>query len=247
MFRTLAAAATNVGKVRSINEDALVASSPVFAVADGMGGHNAGERAAAIAVEELGKLADLPEPPNRLQVAAAIATARERIAALHSGPAGRAAGTTVSGAILTGLPAAPVWLVVNLGDSRTYRYAGGVLERLTEDHSEVQVLIQAGFITSAQARLHPRRHVVTKALGAGVVCAPDFRELRARAGDRMLVCSDGLTEHVGDRRIAQTLHAHKDPHDAVRALLRLALAAGGKDNISLIVVDLADTPEGAED
>ncbi|MDR3360126.1 MAG: protein phosphatase 2C domain-containing protein [Bifidobacteriaceae bacterium] len=243
MIGLAAAAATDVGKVRAANEDALFAADPVFVVADGMGGHNAGEVAAAIAVEELGRLARQAEPITAPQVVEAVAAARDRIAQLPRGPSGRAAGTTLTGAILSSQDRRPVWLVVNLGDSRTYRLAGGVLERLTEDHSEVEEMVQAGHITPAQARLHPRRHVVTRALGAGVVCAPQLRAIPARAGDRVLVCSDGLTEHVGDRRIGQILRSHKDPEDAANALMRLALAAGGKDNISVIVVDLLDTDQ----
>jgi protein phosphatase len=186
----------------------------------------------------LGRLAQASGPVSARQVVAAIAAARDRIQALPHGPSGRAAGTTISGAILSADQGEPIWLVVNLGDSRTYRYASGALERLTEDHSEVEELVQAGRITPAQARLHPRRHVVTRALGAGVVCSPQLRSVPARPGDRLLVCSDGLTEHVGDRRIGQILRTHRSPGDAVNALLRLALAAGGKDNISVIVVDL---------
>ncbi|MDR2382015.1 MAG: protein phosphatase 2C domain-containing protein [Bifidobacteriaceae bacterium] len=246
MLQFASATATDQGKVRAVNEDAVLARHPVYAVADGMGGHTAGQIAAGIAVEEFGRLAHATTPLRPGDVAAALDRARERIAELPRGPSGRAAGTTITGAVLTQEEFGPAWLIVNLGDSRTYCYANNRLERLTEDHSEVEALLQAGFITPAQARLHPRRHVVTKALGAGLFFDPDLRILPARAGQRLLVCSDGLTEHVGDRRIAQTLHAHHAAPDAVRALLRLALAAGGKDNISVIVVDVFDDAAEAD-
>ncbi|MDR2454127.1 MAG: protein phosphatase 2C domain-containing protein [Bifidobacteriaceae bacterium] len=240
-LRARAAAASEVGKVRAVNEDAYVARSPVFMVADGMGGHNAGDLAAQAAVEQMGRLADLARdgrPLTQGQVADAVEAARRRIAELPRSAVGRAAGTTLTGAVLTGPPGAPQWLVVNLGDSRTYRFAQGALVQLTRDHSEVQALVAAGLMTPLQARSHPRRHVVTKALGAGVVCQADFEAVPARLGDRLLICSDGLTEHVGDRRLAQILGRSAEPAGAVAALVRCALAAGGKDNISVIVVDL---------
>jgi protein phosphatase len=146
----------------------------------------------------------------------------------------------LTGLIWLGGDDAPEWLVVNLGDSRAYRYADGALVQLTRDHSEVQELVDSGFITPLQARSHPRRNVVTKALGAGVLCPPDFSLLPVRAGDRLLICSDGLTEHVGERRISQALRGHPEPASAVAALIRCALAAGGKDNVSVIVVDVIE-------
>jgi protein phosphatase len=248
VISTRAAAASDVGKVRSVNEDSLVARHPVFAVADGMGGHNAGDLASAIAAGELARLGDLAAAGQTLteeQVADAIRSARQQITALPRSPLGRAAGTTLTGAVLISGDGGPQWLVFNLGDSRTYAFEDGVLLQLTHDHSEVQELVEVGFITPLEARSHPRRNVVTKALGAGVLCEADFSVFPARAGQRLLVCSDGLTEHVGDRRITQILRTHPEPASAVAALVRCALAAGGKDNISVVVVnvtEIADDP-----
>jgi protein phosphatase len=221
----------------------VVARFPCFVVADGMGGHDRGDRASAIVAEELAVLAGRVDLGVE-EVRDSLARARRRIAEVAGRDQRHAPGTTVSGLVQVVQEGEPYWLVVNLGDSRTYRFADGLLARITEDHSEVQELVRARRLTAAQARTHPRRHVVTKALGAGIMSDPDFTAVPARAGDRLLVCSDGLTEHVGDMRIAHTLRGHRDPGDAAAALMRLALAAGGKDNVTVVVVDLSDDPAG---
>ncbi|MDR3202999.1 MAG: protein phosphatase 2C domain-containing protein [Bifidobacteriaceae bacterium] len=246
LVHTDSAAVTDIGLTRPLNEDAVVARFPVFMVADGMGGHDAGDRASGIVAEEMGLLANtdsikVAEVKNRLFAA------RHRIMALYAARPERAAGTTVSGVVVIGQAGVPYWLVVNLGDSRTYRLADATLEQLSVDHSEVQELIDRGALSPDQARVHPQRNVVTRALGAGVLHDPDYWLVPIEEHDRVLVCTDGLTTEVTDARIAALLLAHRTPAEAARALVEEALGAGGRDNISVIVVDAWDVAGAAED
>jgi protein phosphatase len=230
------AASTHVGLVRKVNEDAVIAQLPVFVVADGMGGHDAGDLASAIVAEEMTKLArqdviDLPALKVRLDIA------RERIGEIDVADTERAAGTTISGVVIVDQDGLPYWLVVNLGDSRTYKLTDTRLEQLSVDHSEVQELVDAGRILRDQVGKYPRRNVVTKALGAGAHDDPDYWLIPVVAGDRIMVCSDGLTSEVPDHEIAALLLANPEPEAAVAALMRAALEGGGRDNVSVIVVD----------
>lgn len=244
-------AATHRGARRSLNEDSHLASGRAFVVADGMGGHDAGEVASRVAVEALGPLsAGLREAPGGSathDVEERLAIAHERLQEIGTAP-GRGAGTTITGVILVEHEGAPYWLVLNLGDSRTYLLVDGRLEQVSVDHSEVQELLDAGAITAAEARTHPRRHVVTRALGPGPRPAADFWFLPVGAHDRMLVCSDGLTVELDDDRIAELLLADPDPQVAADRLVAEALHAGGRDNITVVVVDAryADDDAGAE-
>jgi protein phosphatase len=131
----------------------------------------------------------------------------------------------------------PYWLVVNIGDSRTYRLSQGRFEQISVDHSEVQELVDAGEITAQEATVHPRRHVVTRALGTGDETEADYWLLPVEEGDRVLVCSDGLTGEVADDAILRILSSVADPQEAVDALIQAALRSGGRDNITAIVVD----------
>lgn len=230
--------ASDVGLRREHNEDSLTAADPIFAVADGMGGHEAGEVASRICIRTLmdSRLAGQPLPemdPEELQEL--LVTADEKIRAETGGRA----GTTLSGALLVQEDGTPYWLVFNVGDSRTYRLSQGGLEQITIDHSEVQELVDYGRITPEEALTHPRRHVVTRALGTGSDIDADFWLIPASAGDRVLVCSDGLINEVGDEQIFDLLTTHAHPQDATEALVQAALRGGGRDNISVIVVDLA--------
>lgn len=235
---------TDRGLRRQLNEDSLLVAPPLFAVADGMGGHEAGEVASRICVETLqaglagrtvngvhaGEVLDIGEL-RRL-----IAAADERIRAA----ADSRAGTTVSGVALVEVEGKPNWLVFNVGDSRTYRLNGGKLEQVTRDHSEVQELLDLGRITAQQALVHPRRNVVTRALGTGEDAEPDFRLLPVEPGDRVLICSDGLTSEVSDDHLHTILSALANPQDVVDALIQAALRSGGRDNITLVVIDAAE-------
>lgn len=229
-----AGAATDAGRVRPLNEDSYVATAPVFVVADGMGGHAAGERASSAAVATLADLAGREVSPT--EVYEAVARARTRVEAIEA-PPGRDAGTTLSGVVVTWQGGEPYWLVVNVGDSRTYRLADDRLEQISVDHSEVQELVEAGDITEAEVAAHPLRHVVTRALGAGGWSEADFWLLPIGSHDRVLVCSDGLTAELDDDEIAELLRGEPHPVAAAQGLVRAAVARGGRDNVTAVVVD----------
>ncbi len=236
-------AATDVGRVRRVNEDAYLAAPPVFVVADGMGGYQGGDVASAIVVEEFRRLADDGYDPRRGAevVAATLAACQERITAFIAeqragGAAGYQAGTTAVVALLVE-DEGPRWLLANLGDSRIYRWAGGRLDRVSVDHSLVQELIDAGRITAAQAAVHPHRHVVTRALGGDFADA-DYFLLPVTAGERLLLCSDGVTEMLDDARVAAVLADAAGASSAAEALVAAAVEAGGRDNATAVVVDV---------
>lgn len=237
-------AATHRGLKRATNEDAYLASSPVFLVADGMGGHEAGERASAIVVESFDGLTGRPtvEPT---EVRAAFDRAYRSIAELSTGGR-RRAGTTVSGVAVVDSEGTAVWLVFNLGDSRTYRLNSGVLEQISIDHSVVQELLDGGGIDAAEALVHPARNVITRALGAGGDYRPDFWLVPIEPGDRMFMCSDGISGEIDMESIARILSSEKDPQVAADRLVREGMARGGHDNLTAVVVD-ASLPTAAPD
>lgn len=229
------ASATDVGRVRALNEDSVLTAPPLFAVADGMGGHEAGEVASAIAVEEIGRHAGV-EHVRIEDLAAALEAARARIDALGgNGPL--SAGTTVALVATMEIDGAGYWVVLNLGDSRVYRASDELFEQVSVDHSVVQELVDAGELTPQQAREHPYRHMITRALGAGPMSEPDYWLIPAEAGDRMLVCSDGLTNEVADPELERILRTASSPQEACDALVARALESGGRDNVSVVVVD----------
>jgi protein phosphatase len=231
-----AAAATDVGRVRAHNEDSHLVTGSVFAVADGMGGHAAGEVASRLAVEALADVAERPSL-SVSDVVDALAEANERmLRSVTEHQQRRGMGTTVSGLALVREEGAARWAVFNLGDSRVYRYAAGRLTQLTVDHSEVWELVEAGLITRAEAARHPLRNVVTRSLGLPVMAPVDVWTRKPEAGERFLVCSDGLTGELGDEELARLLAEHDDPQDAADALVRAAVEAGGRDNVTVIVV-----------
>lgn len=239
VLRTASGVATAVGR-REGNEDAFLAQHPLFLVADGMGGHDAGEVASALAVDAFRDLL------GRDSVAVDELTARlERAADLvRSIPAtpGHGAGTTLAGVAVAEQGGRPYWLVVNLGDSRVYRAAGGVLEQVSVDHSELQELLDEGRLAASDAAGYHRRHVVTRALGPQPQVEPDFWILPAAARDRLMVCSDGLTGELDDAQIAALLLGEADPQRAADRLVGAALLAGGHDNVTVVVVDAVDGP-----
>ncbi|WP_426311032.1 PP2C family protein-serine/threonine phosphatase [Cellulosimicrobium sp. E-16] len=228
-------AASHRGARRLLNEDRFLVSRSVFFVADGMGGHEAGEVASSTAVEALRPLADL-DVVTPDEVRDRIAVAQQNVQAIVTEP-GRGAGTTVTGVVVSEQDGNPYWLVVNVGDSRTYHLAGGRLEQVSVDHSEVQEMVDAGLLTPAEALTHPRRHVVTRALGSRNAPQVDFWYLPIERHDRVLVCSDGLTGELTDERIAEVLLSTPDPQAAAERLVHEAIAAGGRDNITVVVVD----------
>lgn len=245
----LVAARTDVGAVRELNEDSCtVLTEPMLlaAVADGMGGHAAGEVASAAAVralgEGIGRLAETEGGPSLEALGELVHAAHQAV--LDDGPAG--SGTTLT--LLTALDAAEGrWAVANVGDSRVYRRPAGspVLQQLTVDHSAVQMLVDAGELTPDEARVHPRRNVITRALGSTEQLVVDVGEVHAAPGDRFLLCSDGLTGELLDEEVLALLEDNEDPQAAVDALVEAALWRGGRDNVTVVLVQLPDAPETA--
>ncbi len=239
------AGATDIGHRRAVNEDSLVLSPPVFAVADGMGGHTAGDRASSAAVERLGALA---EAVGESAIGDALTLAAHDIDDLSAEmPLG--AGTTVTGAVLDLSGARPAFLVFNVGDSRVYSFIRNELVQVTKDHSVVQELVDAGIIEPHEAEGHPEANVITRALGFREHPRPDFWSLPLVDGMRLLLCSDGLTKELDSERIRLHLAARLTALETANALVDAALAAGGRDNITVVVVDvvrIADTQSGAD-
>jgi PPM family protein phosphatase len=234
MTRFFHGAATSTGRVRRVNEDSYLAAPPLFAVADGMGGHDAGEVASAVAIDVLARYAR----GGPLSVDVVLAALDDANRAVIGRDEAHRMGTTVTGLASMVTPAGSQLMVFNVGDSRVYRLAGDQFGQLTVDHSEVQELVLAGAITPEQARTHPRRNIVTRALGSDLVVRPDHWLLPPLAGDRYLVCSDGLTGELTDEEILPLLLAD-DPQQAAGALVAAADEAGGHDNTTVIVVDVA--------
>lgn len=237
--------ATDVGLVREVNEDSFLAAPPIFVVADGMGGHDGGDVASAIVVEEFGRLADEGYDPGSGAdvVARTLGTCQDRIAEygrqqVASGHHQWYAGTTVVAALLVTDEEGPKWLLANLGDSRIYRFARGVLEQVSVDHSLVQELVDAGTITAEDATTHPERHVITRALGGPDRAEADYFLLTLPSVERLVLCSDGISGMIDDEAIADILREVDDPRDAADSMVAAALAAGGRDNATAIVVDV---------
>ncbi|MGY3565755.1 PP2C family protein-serine/threonine phosphatase [Sinomonas sp. RB5] len=234
---------TDRGLRRELNEDSFLAQDPVFMVADGMGGHEAGEVASQLCVQTLREAAMLA-PGTHAATAQDIQHVIEDADWRIRDATGARAGTTLSGAVLIEISSVPYWLVANVGDSRTYRLSqDGRFAQISVDHSEVRELVDAGQITAEEALTHPRRHVVTRALGTGEDAEADFWLLPVEDGDRLLVCSDGLTSELRDSEILRVLTSRVHPQDAVEALIDAAIHAGGRDNVTVIVVDAQDAAD----
>lgn len=224
---------TDIGRMRSHNEDSVLAEPPLFVVADGLGGHEAGEVASSIAVETLRDNAPRHADANALARAVRAAN-REVLRAAKEGIGKAGMGTTMTAAIVEGGDIA----IAHVGDSRAYLLRGGVLEQLTDDHSMVADMIRRGQLTEAEARVHPNRSVITRALGTDPNMVADTYYAHASEGDRLLLCSDGLTGMLQDTVIEQLLSEYRDPSTAANMLVDAANEAGGHDNISVVVVDI---------
>ena len=238
-------AATDVGQVREVNEDSYLAAPPLFVVADGMGGHDGGDVASRIVVEEFARLAEEGYDPRRGSEAVAdtLTACHDRIteyAEEQSRRTGRdfQAGTTAVVALLVEDDEAPKWLLVNLGDSRIYRFVDGELEQVSVDHSLVQELVDEGSITREEMGTHPARHVVTRALGGPDRADADYFLLPLPRAERILLCSDGITEMIDDEAVATIVGEAVDPRDAADRLVAEAVRAGGRDNATAVVVDV---------
>ncbi len=222
--------ASHVGTVRSVNEDAWLAQRPVFLVADGMGGHDAGDVAAGLVVDAFRALSGDWVDPTRLDEV--VREAGDAVRALAR--PGHAPGSTATGLVVTESDGRACWLVLNIGDSRTYRQDRHGFEQITVDHSDDEDRRAAG-----QEPVVGHSHIITRALGAGVPAdvGPDYFLLLVAPGDRMLVCSDGLTGALPDERIAELLEPVEAPQEAAELLVAEAVAAGARDNVTAVVVD----------
>jgi protein phosphatase len=232
-------ASTDVGMVRQQNEDSYLAEENLYVVADGMGGHNAGEVASALAVTTLkaGARSGIDSVERFRELVQQANTAIYTASLDDSTQSGM--GTTLTAlSIVAGEE--PRVLVANVGDARTYMWRNGALTRLSVDHSYVQELVNEGIITPEEARVHPRRNIVTRALGIDRSVVVDVFSHVVRTGDRIVLCSDGLVDEVSDADIAVVLGQHSDPQDTAEALVMVANTAGGRDNTTVIVVDVLD-------
>ena len=231
---------TDVGLVREHNEDSLAVNPPLYAVADGMGGHAAGEVASEIAIQTL--VANAPETPDGDDLARAVVAANHAvIRAAAEGVGRKGMGTTMTVAMLGGNRL----VVAQVGDSRAYLLHEGALQRITRDHSLMADLIERGSITPEEARVHPQRSVITRALGSDPSTLPDIYEMNVSAGDRLLLCSDGLSGMVDDSLIESTMTRVADPQRCAAALVNEAITAGGYDNVTAVVVDVPSNAEAA--
>lgn len=226
-------AVTDIGRVREHNEDSLLAQPPLFAVADGLGGHLAGEVASSIAIDVL--VASAPRHADSKALARAVHAAnRAVVGAAEEGTGRSGMGTTLTAAIVEGTHVA----IAHVGDSRAYLLRAGTLERLTEDHSMVADMIRRGTLTEEESRVHPNRSVITRALGTDPNMCADTYDIDAAIGDRLLLATDGLTGMLTDGEIADIATSSTDPQAAAKALVDAANEAGGQDNISVVVVDV---------
>jgi PPM family protein phosphatase len=233
-------AGTDTGRQRRANEDSLLARSPLFVVADGMGGAQAGEVASRIAVESFQPgLPDASQP--ELALAALARAANSRIHELsHTNAEQAGMGTTLTAVYVGEQEVA----IAHVGDSRAYCLRDGQLQRLTDDHSLVDELMRQGRLTPEEAVEHPQRSVITRALGPEGMVEVDTRSVRARPGDVYLLCSDGLTTMISEEQIAAVMLAHPRLRDAGEALIAAANEAGGRDNITVVLLRLEDVQVG---
>jgi protein phosphatase len=238
-------AATDVGRVRETNEDAYLISPPLFVVADGMGGHEGGDVASAIVVEEFGQLAERTDYDARTGAAVVAERLRACERRIEEYAAGRRRdrrtrppGTTVVVALLVEEGGEPAWLLANLGDSRIYKVHDGELDQVSVDHSLVQELLDAGTIAEDEVARHPERHVITRALGGPGHDDPDYFLLPVTGAERLLLCTDGVSGLIDDQQIGAILTTTQDPREAATKVVSAALEAGGDDNATAVVVDV---------
>lgn len=241
-------AATHVGRVRTGNEDAFIAEANVLGVADGMGGHQAGEVASAIAVQALRERLGQGATSVEAAISAVVDANAAIFANAHNNIEQRGMGTTLTALIvLHDDEPGRRFVLINVGDSRTYVLRGGRLRRITDDHSYVQELVSSGHISELEARSHPRRNIVTRALGIESTVRVDTWVLPLVKGDRYLLCSDGLVDEVDDREITEVLASTKDPQRAAQALVDAANEHGGRDNTTVVVVDVVAGGPASDD
>lgn len=241
-MRFAVGAATDPGRRRDHNEDSFLVDDErsLFAVADGLGGHQAGEVASSTALEALRAAVASGRPINEAALAANRAVHELAI----GDPKLHGMGTTLTAFIAIGGRTA---LIAHVGDSRAYRLREGTIERLTEDHSLVEELVREGRITAEQADSHPQRAIITRALGLEPDVEVDLVTVPVRAGDRILICSDGLTTMVRERDIERISRSEADPGRAADHLVEAACEAGGEDNVTTIIIDVLEIDDSAPD
>ncbi len=230
------ASRTSAGRVRDHNEDSLLALDGVYVVADGMGGHAAGDRASALTVEILAELATTATVTSAV-LTETVQKANDHIvddARRHPERSGM--GTTCVGLVATTFSGLAHWLGFNVGDSRLYELSAAGIKRLSVDHSEVQELIDAGRISPDEAFTHPLRHVVTRSLGTDPCPPIDVWMFPAVTGSTYLLCSDGLTDELTEDAVHRIVRAHPDLDELADALVTAAEEAGGRDNVSVVLV-----------
>jgi serine/threonine protein phosphatase PrpC len=229
---------TDTGRQRNANEDSLFTNAPLFVVADGMGGAQAGEVASKAAVESFA--GELPAVPPERMLEETIESANRTIHELARKDPGLAGMGTTTTAAIVDLEAEEV-AIGHVGDSRAYRFRGGELEQLTRDHSLVEEMRRKGQLTDAQAEDHPQRSIITRALGPEPEVQVDLQTVPAQDGDVFLICSDGLTTMLDDEAIARLLARATSLEAGVRALVDEANRAGGRDNITVVAFRVEDT------
>lgn len=233
---TTVAGRTAVGRVRDRNEDALLVGHRTFAVADGMGGHRAGDVAAAMAIASVADDEDVPahgRGPTRRHLWDVVQAAHRQVTqAGHHQVDRQGMGTTLT---VARVESGRV-LVAHVGDSRAYLWHDGALEQLTDDHTRVRELVEEGLVDPSQAHEHPRGHVLTRSVGRSQVPRVDLVEAQVSTRDVLLLCTDGLTGPVDDPTIAGVLREEPDAAAIADRLIHLALLAGGPDNVTVVVV-----------
>lgn len=232
---------TDVGRLREVNQDSILLGPHLHAIADGMGGHRGGEVASAVAVEAVSRIL---EGTRHLTLDDLLRAVREaNKAVFRQGMQDESLsgmGTTLVGLAVVEDASGPLIAIINVGDSRAYRFSHGELRQITDDHSLVGQLVRDGAITPEEAEVHPQRNIVTRALGMDEDIPVDDFEILPHSGDRYLLCSDGLTNEVPESEIASVLRRVGDPDDAADELVRLANESGGRDNVTVVVVDVID-------
>ena len=239
--------ASDVGRVRTVNQDLPLERANLYAVADGMGGHVGGEVAARVAVETLEQAFEREPTVDGLRDAFSEANA----AVWHESQANedlRGMGTTLTAvALVGGTQGRDVLALANVGDSRAYVYAGGEMTQVTDDHSLAEERMRQGEMTEAEAAVHPQRHILTRALGVADHVEADMWELDLHTGDRLVLCSDGLTNEVDSDEMAEILGDVDDPEEAAARLVEAANEHGGADNITVVVIDVQVGEDGDAD
>ncbi|MGH9098185.1 MAG: Stp1/IreP family PP2C-type Ser/Thr phosphatase, partial [Acidimicrobiales bacterium] len=229
--------ASDVGLVRSSNQDLALETSSLFAVADGMGGHAGGEVASRLAIDAL--TAAFGRQPTGVGLAEAVTSANAAVWAQSQENADlRGMGTTLTAVALVDEAGHDVLALVNVGDSRSYRFHDGELTQITKDHSLAEEMVLSGELTAAEAAFHPHRHILTRALGVSPDVDVDVWRIRPIRGERLLLCSDGLTNELGNNQIIEVLSTVADPQGAADLLVRAARTHGGSDNITAVVIDV---------